>query len=279
MSAADLVDRCHEAMGVPPLEQAAEDAFRESARYSGMVVPERNVVAEIVAATVAGGELSTDDAVDALAERREQAEMNAAVAQGYRAIADELNDTVQATKASNVDRGLVVLRDELSAVLDQARSAVARLGSVRTADAAVAAGKAEQWKVIGELAEWLADVRTAQRALIAGTRRDGAPERVHALNECGYVREPDQYVDVRTWREQRDGTRRASPLTGKREDDIVPPWLADPVSALLFQARADVKAWLPTMRELSAEHAALNARLRPAQGEGGSLFVRPAGMA
>lgn len=281
----DLLETCHQRMGVPVLEGCAELAFAEAARHSGLVTPESASVAEVVAAIVAGGRLP-DDADQRFLEHQAENDRNVMLARRYSAAGEALRETVATTKATAVDKGLSVLADELDAVLNEARPIVECLGWIDTAAAAVEHDMADEWKALSKLADRLVEVRRVQRTLVADTRRDGSGP-VLAVDLYGHVRNADQHGDVAGYRAQRQGPRRANAITGKPEEDVAVPWLGDPVRALLFQARADVETWVPNMAQLRAEERAVQERTKPAPddadqgvqvtaGKDAPLMIRPA---
>ena len=165
------------------------------------------------------------------------------------------------------DRALHVVSSELDAVLTAARPVLGELGSVATADAAIKAGRADEWRTVGDLGARYVELRAVQLQLTEGALNpDNRVDRDVDLlvTDHGYVRDADQLDDA-------VGTDPRQPRVDPQVMLTTPgapgidtrPWntgygLAD----LRYAGRRDVSPWVPSIAELTGARAEFQARRR-----------------
>ena len=238
-------------------------ARREQARASGQ--PEREVIDAAVSAVVAGS------ALPALGERvigiRNRNEILAAEHAAAIGVEQRLRERLRDLSVSHADDALNVLRAELGDVLTRARPVVEDLCDVTSAEEAITADKVSAWRLANTLAKRHGEIRAAQAIIVAGaveppdvpqiTERASAAVR-RLVADHGIVRDPDEhgtlgepdYREASTNGANRDTSGRVvgstRPPTGQR------PWTTgSDLADLRYVVRDDVRAWLPTINELT----------------------------
>ena len=248
--------------------------------------PEWAAVDDAVADAVAGRSIPDDLGSRVLATRSAN-EATGAHAEALTRLRERLHVHQREIQVRHVDRALGVVATELHQLLTQARPVLAALGNIDSADAAIKAGRVEEWRQAGDLGAQYRQLRVVQLQLTEGALNpDNLANRDVALLvlDHGYVRDADQLDDA-------VGTDPRQP----RVDDpqlmltapgapATRPWntgegngLAD----LRFACHRGVAAWVPTVAELTGARAELQARTRdaaraaaglPADAEGRSMF-------
>jgi len=188
------------------------------------------------------------------------------------------------TQVRHVDRALHVVATELDAVLTAARPVLGELGSVATADAAIKAGRADEWRQAGDLGARYTQLRAAQLRLTEDALNpDNRVDRDVALlvTDHGYVRNADRLDDA-------VGTDPRQPRADPQVMLTTPgapatrPWNTGHGPADLRYARhRGVAPWVPSIAELTGARAEFQTRRRdtaraaaglPADTEGQSML-------
>ena len=144
---------------------------------------------------------------------------------------------------------------KLTSLMADVADIAGTIKGARTPDAAIAAGRAEQWSRLTELASDYKRLRSAQKALmsndIAQSARPTIEGEAHASDL--YLRNLDDLWP--TWR-QPSLTPRTIHIDGRTDRDE--PWPTEPVPLLIWLATSDAEPWIPTrnqLQELWAERA------------------------
>lgn len=267
---AQLLDECHDAMGVTAAEGALDRLAQvRQGVLATAVVP--TTVAQAIAGELADGADTTDgDIVSRLGQAVDDAQRQDAVRGLLDTVGQSLTSRLQTVHRIEVDRGLDTLRPRVAELLDVARPVVAALGGVTTPQQAIDAGCTEEWKALDRLAGDLDALRSVQRRLVA----DGSSQADRGLlvDLFGHVEHAETYIDVPAVTEAlTNGPRRAHGLTGTPVERPRVPWLdGTPAERLMFLCGHDVQPWLPSVSELlTAERDARDARasavVEPAQ--------------
>jgi len=180
------------------------------------------------------------------------------------------------TQVRHVDRALHVVATELDAVLTAARPVLGELGSVATADAAIKAGRADEWRQAGDLGARYTQLRAAQLRLTEDALNpDNRVDRDVALlvTDHGYVRNADQLDDaVGTDPRQPRVDHPELMLTAPGAPATTRPWnTGNGLAELRYACRHDVTAWVPTIGQLTGARAELQARRRETARAAGGL--------
>jgi len=164
------------------------------------------------------------------------------------------------------DAALTVVSTELDAVLTTARPVLARLGSINSGDAAIKAGRVDEWRAAGDLGARYTEVRAVQLRITEGALNPGnLADRDVALlvTDHGFVRNADQLDDA-------VGTDPRQPLvdqpqllmvTGGPGAPTTRPWNGGSGRAdLRYVCRPGVRPWVPSIAQLTGARAELKAR-------------------
>jgi len=264
-----LLERARSGMrGLAEVETALSEVAVRLRQARGAVRPEEAVV-DVALTAVVAGETVPDDLGDRVLEIRHSNEAQLAEAQVLGPLERRLRERLLAVHREQADAALAVLRAELGALLSQARPVLAELGSnVDSADAAISADRVQQWRHAVALAARYDEVRQAQRVLVSAvvSPESHVSDRVSrearaAVDDYGTVVDADRhYPEVGTdvnRSEVRIGETRIFSgrlVTSAHTDRPLRPrpWFTgDALTDLRFVCRADVEAWLPTVRQLT----------------------------
>jgi hypothetical protein len=197
----------------------------------------------------ATGEVS-EQWITALIDRKDQQDR----LQRRRAILLELIESARARSAAAAaevrDQILHGYDRELRSLLSDVEAVAEELGGVDSAEDAVAADRAPQWKRLRELADDYGVLRMAQRKLMD-------PEAVTRSQPTNGGEEPASDLHIRNlddvWPEWRSGGARDGVTVsnfGGGGEHRYEPWPADPVRFLLWLVTSEVQAWVPTHEQL-----------------------------
>ncbi len=168
------------------------------------------------------------------------------------------------TQVRHADPALGVLSTELHQLLTQARPVLAELGDVDSADAAIKAGRVDEWRQAGDLGARYTQLRAAQLELAEDALNpDNRADRDVALlvTDHGHVRDADRHddavgTDIRQPRvDPQLMTTPVAPAVATR------PWnTGHGLAELRYACRRDVAAWVPSIAQLTSARAELKAR-------------------
>lgn len=212
---------------------------------------------------------------------------------GLAKVEGRLRERLRSSQTRDADHGLKVLAASLEELLVEARPAVEATRGIDSADAALTAGRGEEWLTVRRLAARHAELREAQAALVGaalfpsdrGTSTVVPREARRLVSGHGTVRDFDELFPAGL-----PGLEAAQPVGGgarivngrlvttavTSEAVDAPPWLAgDAISALRYMAAPDSKPWVPMIGELTAARDAADARRAGPRPEPVSLEVSP----
>lgn len=130
------------------------------------------------------------------------------------------------------------------------------------ADSAVNARAVETWRAARDLGIRYARARAVQNYIVANAGKSA--DQPILARVYGNVMNPDAYVNVCEYVVESNTPQRASELTCEPIPKPTLPWAEDdPVASLRFVLRDDVEWWCPSMDELKAHRAEVDARNRP----------------
>ena len=264
-----LLEKARAAMrGRAEIEAGLADVTTRLRRARAAARPEEDVLDAAFEAVIAGQEVPADVADRVLTIRRSN-ESAFAEAGVLGPLEHRLRERLLALHRERVGDALNVLATELDAVLTAAGPVLAELGSnVDDAASAIEADRVVQWREATALAERYDELRRAQRVLVSAAVSPQAhvsdrvsPEARSLVDDFGIVRDAGlHYPEVGT------GVNRSEVRTGEvrifsgrlvtSDHSDRPararPWLTgDVITDLRFVCRADVRAWLPTVAQLT----------------------------
>lgn len=277
---APLLARARAAMhGRAAIETALSEVAERLRQARGAVRPEEDVL-DIALASVLDGGAVPDDVGPQVLKIRHGNEAAWAEASVLGPLESRLRERLLAVHRERVDDALAVLRPELDTVISQAGPVLAQLGDVDSADAAISADRVQQWREAVAMAARYDALRRAQRILVSAavTPQTHISDRVSAearalVDDFGTVRDADRHypevggTDVNR-SEVRTGEVRIFSgrlVTSDHSDRPVRPrpWLTgDVLDDLRFVCRADVRAWVPTLGQLTGARDEHQARIQ-----------------
>lgn len=212
--------------------------------------------ARTLAERLAAGETVGEDVIHEYLELRRADEDRSRAASMVRMVINHLKDMADNAQRAAVPHRLTQLRPELAAVVDEARTLLKRLGSVRTAEHAITHGVADAWGRMHELGNEYARLRNQQATLTGEAVGDGhvGRSRVRRYGILANVREvwPDAV--------KFDANERGEPAPWPHEPGR--PYEADQGRDFLIwlAETPDAQPWVPSVQQLGqAEQAARDA--------------------
>ena len=242
---------------------AAADAALSRLDRDGQ--PEWSAVDDAVADVLAGLPVPGDLGSRVLAVRSAN-EANGVDVQALTRLRERLHVHRREIQVRHADRALDVVATELHQLLTQARPVLAALGNIDSADAAIKAGRADEWRTADDLAARYRQLRVVQLQLTEDALNPGnLADRDVALlvTDHGHVRDADRHDDAvgtdprqpRVDDPQLMLTAPGAPAIATR------PWnTGNGLADLHFACRRGVTAWVPSIAQLTGARAELQAR-------------------
>jgi hypothetical protein len=280
-----ILERARASMpGLAEIEAALSGIEAALSRIDRDGRPEWTPVDAVLPDALAGRPIPDDLGERVLAVRKAN-EATGVHVQALTRLRERLHVHQRDTQVRHADPALGVLSTELHQLLTQARPVLAELGDVDSADAAIKAGRVDEWRQAGDLGARYTQLRAAQLELAEDALNpDNRADRDVALlvTDHGHVRDADRHddavgTDIRQPHvDPQLMTTPVAPAVATR------PWntghgLAD----LRYACRRDVEPWVPAIAELTGARAEFQARKRdaaraaaglPADAEGQSMF-------
>jgi len=263
-----LLEKARSAMrGLHAVETGLADVTTRLRQARATVRPEEAVLDVALDAVLAGDPVPDDVGAQVLKIRRSN-EMAFASAGILGPLERGLRERLLAVHRERADDALQVLAVELRTLLAEAAPVLGQLDGVNDADDAIAADRVQPWRQAVAMAARYAELRQAQRILVSAavTPQSHTSDRVSGearalVDDFGHVVDADRhYPEVGTdvnRSEVRIGESRIFAgrlVTSDHSDRPVRPrpWLTgDVITDLRFACRADVRAWVPVINELT----------------------------
>lgn len=153
---------------------------------------------------------------------------------------EALKGQLAEAKREHADGALKVLHDELARVITEVRQLEPALGNVRSAEAAIDAGKAQEWARLTACAKRHGEVRLRQHDVVVGAGVDRAVAGP-LIERAGRVK---NMLDLDPL-----ATRIA---TGKEVPDPAPRYGGSSIEYLRWLANPNVEPWVPSVKALQA---------------------------
>ncbi len=194
-------------------------------------VPAADLASEAVADLLDGKALDVTDLAERIgAAEVERARRDAAVTLIVK-LPNTIKDRIVRHVAENIDDTYAVLSEQLDSILDRAADAAADLGSVNTADEAIASGKADAWHTLIGLAAEHRALRADHLILLRAEDNSGYAHGSPKIARAFYATLDKVLPD---YPRSRDGVR---DLSGRVHMPEFDPLDTESVRSLLFVAR------------------------------------------
>ena len=163
-----LLERARSAMpGHVVIEAGLAAADAALSRLDRDGQPEWSAVDDAVRDVLAGQSINPDDLGSRVLATRRANEATGAHAEALTRLTERLHVHRREIQVRHVDRALHVVATELHQLLTQARPVLAELGNIDSADAAIKAGRADEWRTADDLAARYRQLRVVQLQLLS----------------------------------------------------------------------------------------------------------------
>lgn len=156
---------------------------------------------------------------------------------------EALKGQLAEAKREHADDALAVLHDELARVITEVRQLDPVLGNVTSAEAAIDAGKAQEWARLTACAKRHGEVRLRQHDVVVGAGVD-RPNASALIEKAGRFANAADLDPLRT-----------RIATGKEVPDPAPRYGGSSIEYVRWLANPNVEPWVPSVKALQAAAA------------------------